>query len=81
MHTANLATRNVSTWKSCLASRFFVQLRFTNKEKPYKVGVGFFKVAVHLDIVLSVSTDLCDCDVKKIAVGEGLQNEKLNAAT
>ena len=39
------------------------------KEKPYKVGVGFLKVGVHLDNVIDVNsvsdTDLCDCDVKK----------------
>ena len=40
-----------------------------NKEKPYKVGVGFFKVGVHLDNVIDVNsvsdTDLCDCGFKK----------------
>ena len=38
------------------------------KEKPYKVGVGFLNVGVHLDNVIDVNsvsdTDLCDCDVK-----------------
>ena len=26
----------------------------TRKEKPYKVGVGFFKVGVHLDVMIVI---------------------------
>ena len=32
---------------------FLLWVRAQQKEKPYKVGVGFFKVGVHLDVLMS----------------------------
>ena len=32
----------------------YEEILYENKEKPYKVGVGFFKVGVHLDVMIVI---------------------------